>query len=1358
MAGGLLQLAAHGVQDEVLFGQPDVTMFKTVFRRYTNFSSNIINLVPKGPMAFGKTTTCVLEKNGDLLGRLYLQIDLPPIYLIYSNTPEEAANQILRAVGINTPVTTEEEGIALIDDEITRLEEQKVLNDQYTLVILDEYKFIEDNGIIVDVDGLIDRVFDRLIVFEDLDVVYAFLQSRQSDSDPLSTLCSVIDNIYVQMLLEIVLSQEVYYMFSIENGFTVANVDNNVNLRDELDRVLVPFYANSNPIYFTYFFNQNKYFMLDGYRMIDRLLGTNNVIGYDVASIRNQLLDYLTIGVPYQQNFMARLFEAIVNVGLFVHQKYVQGSDSLFEEFTSTEQASEDTFNETNNPTYYEQLLLDRATLELFQGDLDPSIVLASTLVEYLRIHDQDLSEEDQDTFDVVHVWFNYVRTVLTNTLLSIQNVFRQVMDECVLENQKKYVENLDGTFTEDNSASDYNINWNSLLFQNLPQFVGNADLEDKYCLNCVLYDISNYGRIQMEGFADRVLTRLVENVDEINNGGGLWYFSFFSFTQAEKLSINQFSQDLFNELVNTIFPDIVTNQIAELDTFFNSAEFIDAIENNILFTEDTATQFVYQIFFKQPFTFEELLNEWRDTINSLTDEDILGYKIFDLPESIGVRLEKNRAFEDMKTGIGGMVNKMRAKLTDLQESFPDIMFLEPIEDIVDRVLNPPPDFTPVPNDPPGPIPPAPSSPGIFGFALPGLITDPILDDTKQTLKPYLVIENKMQILFDDTYYKLTSEKVMLDHSGETMWGNYTTVLNNNTGATILDGSTYDNSDNIWELDQTVWEDMQDDFENLINDNVPIYNDYQYILQTLIAAKVEGESRFPYTDLVTIQEFVRGKFSDIPDNTTDSIEIMLLDLINDITNAPDTVLDYMAVLETDYCALNPSAEDKALYDGLYGNIDEDFLNGDRFNIEANYNNFANQSDVVNYMIDILKPQASFYPQLEAAREESVTVDEAKVNILAQFNNDTENQQIVELNVAKVGVTAAFNRGEFGNGAWVRRLGHYLLERIDLKIGDQLIDRHYGEWLEIWYQLTEAFERDRGYQIMIGDVPQLTTYDNNPKPTYRLYIPLKFWFCKFVSSALPMVNLFHSEVRLDVTLAKFSDVFYHEANTEVAYQTKSGQILSLRSSSPEIKTSYVVAEYIYLESDERQKLASSKQEALIEQLQRHGPFPVNRKEVNYKLDFQNPCKLFVWVVQQNRFVDGSLDNGQKQWVNYSNSTSFTGNPMEFGGLKFNGKNRIGPLDGSYFNYVQPYQNKFGTPAPGVNSYSLCLTPERLQPSGAANMSRIDDSTIEFIISDENPIDETTGRLLYPGVLRIYALSYNVLRIMSGLAGLAFIYGA
>jgi hypothetical protein len=207
------------------------------------------------------------------------------------------------------------------------------------------------------------------------------------------------------------------------------------------------------------------------------------------------------------------------------------------------------------------------------------------------------------------------------------------------------------------------------------------------------------------------------------------------------------------------------------------------------------------------------------------------------------------------------------------------------------------------------------------------------------------------------------------------------------------------------------------------------------------------------------------------------------------------------------------------------------------------------------------------------------------------------------------------------------------------------------------------------------------------------------------------------------------------------------------------------DYIFLDTDERRRYAQLSHEYLIEQLQYTGDESITGNTNNIRLNFNHPCKELIWVVQNNTVIGTT---GSNDWTNFTsyasnicesgleatvraapnNLLSLTGfsNPVAQAQIKLNGQDRFYIRNGEYFSQVQQYQHHENVSAnPGINVYSFALKPEEHQPSGTLNLSRIDTAVLYLITQIPGTVS---------AVVKIYAVNYNVLRIMSGMGGLAY----
>ena len=343
-------------------------------------------------------------------------------------------------------------------------------------------------------------------------------------------------------------------------------------------------------------------------------------------------------------------------------------------------------------------------------------------------------------------------------------------------------------------------------------------------------------------------------------------------------------------------------------------------------------------------------------------------------------------------------------------------------------------------------------------------------------------------------------------------------------------------------------------------------------------------------------------------------------------------------------------------------------------------------------------------------------------------------------------------------------GLRLINNVEIEIGGQKIDKHYSHWLYIWNELSLPKSKRDGYNKMVGMSGNSSNSATGELSGKTLYIPLEFWFCRNVGLALPLIALQYHEVKLNI---QFETGDNCHGNTTAG--DKPG------SSGAPFPTATLWVDYIFLDTDERRRFAQLSHEYLIEQLQFTGsemvPSGSAGSKINPKLTFNHPCKELVWFIKKNG-VTASINNNN--WFNYTgydaavgtittlpydynfgseslrdapNIKAVTTNMVQKAKLTLNGNERFSERTGSYFNLVQPYQHHENIPTnAGINVYSFALKPEEHQPSGTLNMSRIDTATLNIEYGLVGPTDSA--------FLNVYAVNYNVLRILSGMGGLAY----
>ena len=295
------------------------------------------------------------------------------------------------------------------------------------------------------------------------------------------------------------------------------------------------------------------------------------------------------------------------------------------------------------------------------------------------------------------------------------------------------------------------------------------------------------------------------------------------------------------------------------------------------------------------------------------------------------------------------------------------------------------------------------------------------------------------------------------------------------------------------------------------------------------------------------------------------------------------------------------------------------------------------------------------------------------------------------------------------------------------------------------------------------------------PSSKVYIPLKFWFNdpEKPGLALPLLALQYHEVKINIEfnpieklLVKWHDNYYTYSNLSENFngivdgkENVACYGCDVTSSdfeiiNPDCFNAQLFVDYIYLDNEERRRFAQDNHEYLIPQVQYTGEECIEHKckSKRYRMNFNHPVKELVWVVHQNGFEPS----------NYA--TYYGNNPVCKAKMTLNGHDRFSERDGTYFDCVQPYMHHTRCPTRGINVYSFALKPEQHQPSGTCNFSRIDNSQLELRLRDEVgasvlPIVDSGFRMNAKvarkgAVLRVYAVNYNLLRIMSGLGGLAY----
>ncbi|CAH6421665.1 Large eukaryotic DNA virus major capsid protein [uncultured virus] len=450
-------------------------------------------------------------------------------------------------------------------------------------------------------------------------------------------------------------------------------------------------------------------------------------------------------------------------------------------------------------------------------------------------------------------------------------------------------------------------------------------------------------------------------------------------------------------------------------------------------------------------------------------------------------------------------------------------------------------------------------------------------------------------------------------------------------------------------------------------------------------------------------------------------------------------------------------------------------------------------------------------------------------------------------------------------AWTKRLGHAIIKSISVEIGGKILDKHYGEWLDIWYELFRNGNHSKGYLKLIGDIEVLTEFNDKIKPKYSLYIPFQFWFNRYIGLAFPIIALQYHTLNINIEL--------NEKHKLIIYDEKFNNFDSIK-----ITNVSLLIEYIYLDDQERKTFGKKSHEYLIEHVQTNEKNILNEHQ-KFVLNFDHPSKELIWIIKNSNYssskkflcysnkenydeeildcskllIKNSLlilteietiqcklynnenweyfppktygktknnkiliknksfdkyllinmnslkykdythiqnicadlilnddnNNNYKLEIsilktsldkkilsipvelmednrtcknditvnlptNFGQLISGEENPMESGRIEFNNMERVQKKNGNFFNYLQPEMHHSNTPKDGINLYSFSLQPELYQPTGTTNLGRTESNKLEIWIKDSHKDLQ----------LYVFSLSYNILRILSGLSGLVY----
>ena len=394
---------------------------------------------------------------------------------------------------------------------------------------------------------------------------------------------------------------------------------------------------------------------------------------------------------------------------------------------------------------------------------------------------------------------------------------------------------------------------------------------------------------------------------------------------------------------------------------------------------------------------------------------------------------------------------------------------------------------------------------------------------------------------------------------------------------------------------------------------------------------------------------------------------------------------------------------------------------------------------VTFFQAVYKRHTNFAMETIEQTVNGTAANSGRVSVTVARNGDLIGDMYIELLNDAEKLSSAASTGADAANAFAGWVAERAIKSAELSIGGQRIDKHYQRWWRLYSELyLDDAKRTNWGKMTSSSVTAAGT----------VYLPLVFFFNRNPGLALPLIALQYHEVRIDFDLSSVYSTYFDSFK--------------------------VWGNYVYLDTEERRRFAQKGHEYLIEQVQHTGADSLaaagSTKQI--RLSYNHPVKELVWCATEATGVTGDAN---QLWnftdtaitvsslmsadvdSNVSIAPGAAGAPVLIGDVQFdeetsgplssfklvlNGQDRFKEQGGKYFNTVQPFVHHTASPMAGIYSYSFALKPEEHQPTGTCNFSRIDNAQVSVKCGRDD------------SSLHMFATNYNVLRIQSGMGGLAF----
>lgn len=310
-------------------------------------------------------------------------------------------------------------------------------------------------------------------------------------------------------------------------------------------------------------------------------------------------------------------------------------------------------------------------------------------------------------------------------------------------------------------------------------------------------------------------------------------------------------------------------------------------------------------------------------------------------------------------------------------------------------------------------------------------------------------------------------------------------------------------------------------------------------------------------------------------------------------------------------------------------------------------------------------------------------------------------------------------------SYTNSIAFSIIDYIDLEIGNQLVSRHYGLFLEIWEELTA----DNQYEnASIGKTSTISILENMSEYSSYYITPMPFWFCKHIHVAFPLLALTYNQIKVSIKLKQFDECILYNGSTP--------------PTTTRISDAYMLADYIFVDELTKARIRGNTKQILIEQLQYKNTqgSDINGDIFKTNIPFNHPIKDLLWVFIENRSIQNN------DWFNFAQRNIIPLTKvfplMKTAKLTIDGTDYTDYMKEIEYRNINTFRNRTDR---FIYTLSFCKNSEEWQPSGSLNFSKIDSADI---LGQMQPGATTS-------TMHIFGINYNWLYIENGMSNVMYI---